>query len=209
MHLLHEFGLTTPYTPPFFYYFLTQNWVWILLHGASLFPQKGIQTRHGLRPQQHVCSPNNSPLLQTAWFWLQAHKRKVQVWVGWVDWGVQKERRLEGAGNITVGIGQTVNLMSARQAGSVTQAELGLFFRGTQLQREELIPPLRSCPGADHQGDNTEVKKGERMASKTGIGMKIQNCRKETWIEIKTDCSLKYRSLSGYRSHDFLSSFWN
>lgn len=68
--------------------------------------------------------------------------------------------------------------MSARQAGSVTQTELGLFFRGAQLQREELIPPLRSCPGADHQEDNTEVKKGQRMASKTGIRMKIQNRRK-------------------------------
>lgn len=70
--------------------------------------------------------------------------------------------------------------MSARQAGSVTQAELGLFFRGAQLQSEELIPPLRSCPGTDHQEDNIEVKKRERMASKTGIRMKIQNCRKET-----------------------------
>lgn len=95
-----------------------------------------------------------APLLQEAWFESQANKR-VQVWCGWAGWEVQRERE-RGAGNITVGTGQPVFLISA---GLCHSSRVGPPLSGPQLQRKELIPPLQLC--RDHQEGKKEWRQGK------------------------------------------------
>lgn len=165
--------------------------VLIPVHGASPFPQRGIQARQGLWPEQHVCSPNNSPLLQAAWFWLQAHK-KVQVWSGWVDWGVQEERERGGKGwKHRYRNWATCQLDVCQAGGLCHSGRVGPLYRGAQLQREELISSLTSCHGRDHQEGNTEGEEGKWWDPRLNYGDKAELYYEDTNRKSNTEHYLK------------------
>lgn len=78
--------------------------------------------------------------------------------------GTETERgeRWGRAWNVAVGTGRPVYLMSARQAGSVTQTGSGLLSEALNF-KEKLISLLQwSSIGQDHREENTEQGKRKR-----------------------------------------------